>query len=1173
MLERPSNCNRDCCIALFIVLLVSPLASLAMPFAYVATQGISQTDPGSVVVIDTASNTVATTIPIDTGASGLGLTPDGRTLYVATAGCLTRGQLVVIDTVTNTPRGTIEAGLSCNPIRIAFAPDGTRAYVTNGGFDKVQVVDTASNTVVSTIRVGVSGPANGPIAIAITPDGAFGYVANWVTHTVSVFDTTTQALRGNVHLAAEPSGLTITPDGRFVYVTSSGSPDGVTVIDTATNAVVDTIAIGTPASGVAITPDGTAAYVAGRNGTVGVINTQTRTVTATIPVDGDPFGVALSADGRVAYAANFTPGTVSVIDTASNTVTATITVGAEPIAIAVAGPIGLPTRPIPTRHPPTPTQTASMVSIDLPRTTGLPGDTLSIDVILRTAGMEVAATQNDITADPPFRLIGCTVNPAIGKDLTSFELTASRVRARVQGSSATPIADGSVLYTCAVDIAPDASSGSHWLYNSGLVATTPSGMRLAVSGADGYVEVGVIARSPTPEIRAARSGLPAVALCSTGPRDGEPCGAGLPDCGAGFCVFAQAVCDGGRDDGLACSCAGGACSGAAPPACAASADRGACVGGAFADDCCDSRFTCADERPCIASQKVCLGGPHRGATCLRDDQCPASQCAASGGFCTGGDFQNFSCVDDADCLASTAATCGGVPALTPHPTRTPTPTRIPTPTRTPGVEVRIGAAAGRPGERVSVPVTLGTGGHVVAGVQNEIPFVRGLSILSCEVDPALHKDLSAFHLSVASLRALVAGTNVDPITDGALLYTCMIQIAGDALPGAHTLRALHVIASDPGGGRIDGNGVDGVITVDPVPSATATVTPSVTPLHPRIELGRVTADPGARAIVIATLHLESANVAATQNDITFTDSAPIAVRADGRPDCAASPTLDKTAAFAFLPPGCEGAACQSVRALIVSTDNVDPIPDGTALYSCVVTVAPDVGGVFPLLMSNVVLSTSTGDRVPDATGTDGSVTVVLPTPHWFSITSPPAHPGDVVTISVVAQSATLRWGGYHLLTFDAVNAPILANADGTPACAVNPDLGWRGTFAFTSSRCGTHSCEGVSVALFPTDPDALVVPGSALYSCRVHISSTATGALTFTISVTVPVDAAGDFPPIGVGGGVVTVTSQSPSDSDGCAIVPASSAGGRGFGAWVFAAALLVGVIRRVGRRARRFVG
>jgi YVTN family beta-propeller protein len=68
----------------------------------------------------------------------------------------------VIDTATNTVVATIPVGVG--PDGAAITPDGTRAYVTNDDSDTVSVIDTTTNTVVATIPVGV-----GPVAVAITP--------------------------------------------------------------------------------------------------------------------------------------------------------------------------------------------------------------------------------------------------------------------------------------------------------------------------------------------------------------------------------------------------------------------------------------------------------------------------------------------------------------------------------------------------------------------------------------------------------------------------------------------------------------------------------------------------------------------------------------------------------------------------------------------------------------------------------------------------------------------------------------------------------------------------------------------------------------------------------------------------------------------------------------------
>jgi YVTN family beta-propeller protein len=198
------------------------------------------------------------------------------------------------------------------PGRVAFTPDGGRAYITNFGSDTVSVL--GSRLGAETIRVGRQ-----PSVVAITPNGRFAYVT-----TVQVGD--------------RPTGLAVTPDGRRVYVADQAAGT-VSVIDTASNTVAATVRASEPAA-VAVSPDGRYAYVTNFGvgigpGNVSVIDTANNTVTATIPTGVTPGSIAISPDGAHAYVTNFTSDTVTVIDTASRAVTSTVTVGQNPANLAV----------------------------------------------------------------------------------------------------------------------------------------------------------------------------------------------------------------------------------------------------------------------------------------------------------------------------------------------------------------------------------------------------------------------------------------------------------------------------------------------------------------------------------------------------------------------------------------------------------------------------------------------------------------------------------------------------------------------------------------------------------------------------------------------------------------------------------------------------------------------
>jgi YVTN family beta-propeller protein len=145
--------------------------------------------------------------------------------------------------------------------------------------------------VIATIPGGGS-----PAGIAVTPDGTRAYVTNFVSNSVSVIETATNAVTATIRVGVEPYyGVAITPDGTRAYVTNEGS-NSVSVIKTATNKVVKTIPVGIVPAGIAITSDGSRAYVAneGFSDFVSVIDIKANTVVATIPVGVNPFGVAIT---------------------------------------------------------------------------------------------------------------------------------------------------------------------------------------------------------------------------------------------------------------------------------------------------------------------------------------------------------------------------------------------------------------------------------------------------------------------------------------------------------------------------------------------------------------------------------------------------------------------------------------------------------------------------------------------------------------------------------------------------------------------------------------------------------------------------------------------------------------------------------------------------------------
>ena len=262
--------------------------------------------------------------PID-GVAGI----DGATMYVTngTDSIVGGGKLKVIDTATNTITATLDIGGTTDGV--AISPDGSVVYVVDADDRTLSLVDTASNTVITTIT---DLPVN-PRKVAVSPDGTRLYlVSNNDSQGFTVIDTSDNSVVTTVDLDARD--LAVSPDGTRVYLAQDTA---VAVVDTTTNAIIATIPVGSTTfqGGVAVNSDGSRVYATNQDDdTVSVIDTSTNTVVATVAVGSAPANLAISPDDSVVYVPNLEDGTVSVIDTASNTVISTVSVGTLGLGVA-----------------------------------------------------------------------------------------------------------------------------------------------------------------------------------------------------------------------------------------------------------------------------------------------------------------------------------------------------------------------------------------------------------------------------------------------------------------------------------------------------------------------------------------------------------------------------------------------------------------------------------------------------------------------------------------------------------------------------------------------------------------------------------------------------------------------------------------------------------------------
>jgi len=148
-----------------------------------------------------------------------------------------------------------------------------RIIQTNSGGDNISLIDPATNKVVGEIK-GI--PINHGAAAA--PDGTRLYFSSEANVTLDVVDTKTLKITSSIKLSGRPNNISISKDGRKVYVAIISEPGAVDVIDTVTLTKIKTIPNKGGAHNVYVTPDGKfmiVGSVAGKNMAVFDTNTDT----------------------------------------------------------------------------------------------------------------------------------------------------------------------------------------------------------------------------------------------------------------------------------------------------------------------------------------------------------------------------------------------------------------------------------------------------------------------------------------------------------------------------------------------------------------------------------------------------------------------------------------------------------------------------------------------------------------------------------------------------------------------------------------------------------------------------------------------------------------------------------------------------------------------------------
>ena len=255
---------------------------------YLSFQG--QNSSNVLIVIDAAMKKVVQSIPVDEIISDLVLSSDNSKIYVGSPTAFFQGIVKVYD--SNTFNLISQFNTVGQPNHLALSPDDKLLCFDDQAFGNLTMVNTVTNQVTGSIANLVN-----PFGMVFSPDGKYLYVCDQHFNTVTVYNTLTNTLVATIAVGDMPRGIVVSPDGKYLYVTSNTNGGEVYVINTSNNSVVTNISAG-PLYGISITPDGNSVYLAeGNADSTAVINTVTNKVIKTIAVglNADSYGDFVTA--------------------------------------------------------------------------------------------------------------------------------------------------------------------------------------------------------------------------------------------------------------------------------------------------------------------------------------------------------------------------------------------------------------------------------------------------------------------------------------------------------------------------------------------------------------------------------------------------------------------------------------------------------------------------------------------------------------------------------------------------------------------------------------------------------------------------------------------------------------------------------------------------------------
>ncbi len=308
---------------------------------YILTAG-SKTN--EFIIIDFSSLKIVKRIPLGQGPEHFDISHDDQSVVI---GNFEEGTVSIIDLKEMKEVKRIDGFYE--PHGFSFLPDGKKALISNFGAHEVGTVDIANNSLVTRTAIGGAfrlaalnpgeylSEIKGIINPTLTVDGRYAYSADGDAGELAIIDTQTESVVKTIKLGRDPWRAYASPDGKWMLIPNNGD-ETVSVIDTKTQRLVSTLKTGPGMTGINYSLDPKKAFViASEESAVYVFDLNKMEVSNRLKIGKNIKleTAATTPDGKKVYLTSSTDNSVYVIDTKTDHVKRISEVGQSPWASSI----------------------------------------------------------------------------------------------------------------------------------------------------------------------------------------------------------------------------------------------------------------------------------------------------------------------------------------------------------------------------------------------------------------------------------------------------------------------------------------------------------------------------------------------------------------------------------------------------------------------------------------------------------------------------------------------------------------------------------------------------------------------------------------------------------------------------------------------------------------------